>query len=139
MRRADDLGRDVRRDLGDPARTSPDAVFLAALGSARRRQSSRRWVATAAMLVVTAVAATLVFQTPSDNPPTSIADPAPSVALEDHPMAAVLLEAARLRLDGFGDPAVAGRKLDEVVKLYPGTRSAAQAAGLLRALEGSRP
>jgi hypothetical protein len=52
------------------------------------------------------------------------------------PLAALLLEGARLRLEGYGDREVAGSRLLAVMKDFEGTESAREAAALLIRLQG---
>ena len=121
-----DIGAEARAALGPPPSGPDDRAFLAGLAG-RRRRAVWRGIALTWGLTVAAAAMLLVAFSPS---------PAP-VPVED-PMAAILLESAELRLEGFGDAAEAPARLEEVVKLYPGTRSAARAEELLRGMEGRR-
>jgi len=142
VRRADDLGDEARRSLGEPAPGAPDAEFLAAIKAGRRRQILHRRLATAAVVLALAgLGAFLAIGEREPAPPET--DPIPSVAevepppLVDDPAAALLLEAARLRLEGFGDPMQAPDKLRNVMTRYPRSRAAAEAAILLRKIQGS--
>ncbi len=56
--------------------------------------------------------------------------------LREDPVATILLEAARMRLDGLGDPASARPRLERIVKDYAGTRAAVEAAALLEGEQG---
>ncbi len=140
MRRADDLGAELRRTIGEPMAGPPDQAFLAGLAGVRRRVHERR-VAMLGVLFLVAGGAVLFAAIPRQGEvPEPIADIArreAPVALIDDPEAALLLEAARLRLSGYGDPAVAPRKLRELIRRYPASRAAARAVAMLRDLEGS--
>jgi len=102
-----------------------DQAFLQRLHGNIDRVERRRFAGRGAALLLVVAAA---FAWPREESTPA----APVVALTDHPVAAVLLEAALLRLDGIGDPAAAKPRLEEIVNEYPGTRSAQRAAVLLK-------
>ena len=105
-----------------------DQAFLQRIHqNINRHERSRFALRGAAVLLVAAA----LFAWPRADPTPAPTEP-PAVALTDHPVAAVLLEAALLRLDGIGDRTAARPRLNEIVHEYPGTRSARRAAVLLK-------
>jgi hypothetical protein len=133
--RADEVGAAFRRDRGEVESGADEGSFLDGLASgiATRRRSRRRRIvlgAVVAFVGVTAGAALLGGDDDVARSETEVVRDPP--VLRSDPDAAILLESARLRLDGFGDPAAAAPRLRAVTRLYPETREARDALALLR-------
>jgi hypothetical protein len=128
--RIEDIGAEARRAMGTPPSGPGDRAFLAALSGRRRRAA---WGRIALLYGLTAAAATVLLATRAPVP-----SAVPPVEMVEDPMAAILLESAELRLEGFGDAAEAPVRLREVVRLYPDSRSAVRAGELLSKIEGRR-
>lgn len=108
-----------------------DREFLARLhdGIDRAERKTRDRKLGTAMLLVACVAA--AFAWPREPESIAVPEPPPESRVQD-PVASLLLEAARLRLDGFGDPAAAAPRLRTIIHDYPHTREADQARALLQ-------
>ena len=141
MRRADDLGSEARRTLGEPGPGATDEAFLAALAAGRSRHLLRRRLVGLGVLAAILLVATMLT-TGGDEPDPIEPPPDPVVAkrepppLVNDPAAALLLESARLRLEGFGDPQAVPETLRGVMTRYPRSVAAMEAAAILRDLEG---
>lgn len=135
MRRIEDLGREARRTLGEPGPGAADGAFLAGLARTRGRRRRRDLAIGAGFAIALVIGAVAAWPRGSAEP---VVPPEPAVRaaapLRSDPMAALLLEAARIRLDGIGDPAIARGRLREVIEEYPDTDSAREAAKLLHGL-----
>ena len=86
------------------------------------------------LLTVAGVAAIVWAQTAPGAPERDLAiRPAPAVRpLVHDPVASVLLEAAKLRLEGLGDRASAIPRLQTIVRDHPHTHEAEHARALLQ-------
>lgn len=146
MKRAEDLGREIGEELRPPKIGPADQEFLKVLHHGIH-QSQRRRRALIGVLVgflLAIVAAGWLFgsEVPSHPPlgpetDAGLERPAPLQKKRSDPVAALLLEAAELRLEGYGDAAGAIDRLELVVATFPQTISAIRAAKILKRLKGS--
>jgi len=134
--RIEDIGGEVRLSRGQPGLGPNDAAFLAMLATARRVRLDRTRTVLGGLALGLLVAAALLVPVPRPEPVVVAHDPPPvEVPRETDPMAALMLESARIRLEGLGDPAVGVARLKELTERYPGSASAREAELLLAKLE----
>jgi hypothetical protein len=130
----EDVAREVRSAGEAPGPGLSDADFLATLASARRVRANRIRGVLGGLALAASVALAVLLPVPRPDPVpvVAVSEPAP---VETDPMAALMLESARIRLDGIGDPAVGVARLRELVATYPDSPSAREAETLLAKLE----
>ncbi len=112
-----------------------DRQFLARLheGIDHAERKRRRGSVRTAMLLGVMALATFGWYARRDNQEDIAVRPLPPASrLVHNPIASMLLEAARLRLDGFGDRSAAAPRLRILIRDYPRTREAALARALLQ-------
>ncbi|MEW6745662.1 MAG: hypothetical protein AB1486_23170 [Planctomycetota bacterium] len=151
MKRADEIGAAWRDEAGMPPPAGDEQEFLrrleARVSRAERRARRMRLLASSvlvpAALVVIALATEWLQRRGAPGrgaqdgaAPQPVATKSEPAQLTESPLAAMLLETARLRLDGLGDRERALPRLQEVIDRYPGTRSAAEALSLLEKVRG---
>ena len=139
MSRIDEIAREVREHLGESGPGPSNARLLADLDRRRRsRVRGLRLSAAAVLLLLGGGAVLLLAGSPEPvvAPESVVTAAIIEPPLTTDPMAAMLLESAKLRLEGYGDPEVARSTLREVLDTYPSTRSARRAGELLARMEG---
>jgi hypothetical protein len=146
VKRATEIGRQWREDVGQALPGPGGREFLERVDEGVRlaERRARRWrllagSALVPVLLVMVVMASEIWRGNGAGRESRDGRPVAEVPHRqprDDPAAASLLESARLRLDGFGDPKQALPRLEDVVERYPGTRSAARAEALLERLRG---
>jgi hypothetical protein len=134
----EDVGIEVRKARGESGPGPSDTVFLASLTSDRRIRADRARGTLGGLTLAVAIALALLLpETRSGSVP---AVPSPGqVSAETNPMAALMLESARIRLEGVGDPRVGVARLHEIVESFPDSPSAREALILLAQLEETKP
>ncbi len=146
MKNANDIGNEIARLIGNPDQGPSDEVFLTHFSQrVTRHRRHRRLVVGMAVVLIVAGATTswlLGTETLEEKPLKSLA---PTLALEipathstilHDPVASMLLESARLRMDGFGDPTAAIPHLRLVIDTFPDSKSAIEATRILKQLGG---
>jgi hypothetical protein len=146
-RSAGRLGEEYRAALGATPPGVDDERFAAALARTAARGANRLAIG-AGLFALAAAIAVLAFvrgRAIEREPSVEIAEPATLAAgprgdaldaVSTEEDAAFLLAAARVRLDGYGDPDAGRERLRRVVRDYPATAAARAAAVLLSKGDG---